>query len=174
SEFRLQIRRLGDEFDIDDVLAEGIKFRADGDTITLGANTLRRVSPDKPQPAPARWAGLIGEYGWDYDTLYIFEKDAKLYALIEWFYYYPLEEVADNVFKFPGWGLYENEKLIFKRDPSGRATEVNAASVGFKRRTIDGENGATFRIKPVRPLDELRREALAAHPPQETGDFRKP
>ncbi|HEV3118048.1 MAG TPA: serine hydrolase [Gemmataceae bacterium] len=174
SEFRLQIRRLGEEFVVDDVLAEGIKFRADGDKITLGTNTLRRVSPDKPQPAPGRWAGLIGEYGWDYDTLYIFEKDAKLYALIEWFYYYPLEEVADNVFKFPSWGLYESEKLIFKRDPSGRATEVNAASVVFKRRTIDGENGATFRIKPVRPLDDLRREALAAHPPSETGDFRKP
>ena len=84
------------------------------------------------------------------------------------------EQVADDVFKFPAWGLYESEKLIFKRDASGRATEVNAASVVFKRRTIDGENGATFRIQPVRPLAELRREALAARPPVEKGDFRKP
>ena len=51
---------------------------------------------------------------------------------------------------------------------------MNAASVVFKRRTIDGENGATFRIQPVRPLDELRKEALAAQPPPESGDFRKP
>ena len=32
----------------------------------------------------------------------------------------------------------------------------------------------TFKIKPVRPVDELRREALADHPPAEHGDFRKP
>jgi len=29
-----------------------------------------------------------------------------------------------------------------------------------------------FRIKPLRPLDQLRREALAATPPQESGQFR--
>lgn len=31
---------------------------------------------------------------------------------------------------------------------------------------------ASFRITPVRPVAELRREALAAQPPQEPGDFR--
>jgi D-alanyl-D-alanine dipeptidase len=31
-----------------------------------------------------------------------------------------------------------------------------------------------FRITPVRPLAELRTEALAAQPPKETGDFRQP
>jgi zinc D-Ala-D-Ala dipeptidase len=31
-----------------------------------------------------------------------------------------------------------------------------------------------FRITPVRPLAELRTEALAARPPKETGDFRPP
>ncbi|HET9838661.1 MAG TPA: M15 family metallopeptidase [Candidatus Angelobacter sp.] len=32
----------------------------------------------------------------------------------------------------------------------------------------------TFRITPLRPVEELRREALAAQPPQEKGPFRKP
>src|SRR5579859_332780 len=32
----------------------------------------------------------------------------------------------------------------------------------------------TFRITPVRPVEELRKEALAAQPPQEKGPFRKP
>jgi len=94
--------------------------------------------------------------------------------LIEWFFLYPLEEIAADVFKFPAWGLYDGEKLIFKRDPAGRATEVEAASVVFKRRPIQGENGETFRIRPLRPIDELRREARAAQPPKETGEFRKP
>src|SRR5207249_1580883 len=35
-------------------------------------------------------------------------------------------------------------------------------------------DGATFRIKPVRPIDEIRREALKSSPPAETGAFRKP
>src|SRR6185312_1953480 len=32
----------------------------------------------------------------------------------------------------------------------------------------------TFRITPLRPVEELRKEALAAQPPRETGHFRKP
>src|SRR5258708_25216390 len=31
-----------------------------------------------------------------------------------------------------------------------------------------------FRITPLRPVAELQREALAAKPPQEIGDFRQP
>lgn len=33
---------------------------------------------------------------------------------------------------------------------------------------------SVFRITPLRPIPELREEALKAQPPQETGDFRKP
>ena len=33
---------------------------------------------------------------------------------------------------------------------------------------------SVFRIQPVKPVAELRAEALAAQPPVETGDFRKP
>ncbi len=38
------------------------------------------------------------------------------------------------------------------------------------QQTVD----STFRITPVRPVEELRKEALAAQPPRETGPFRKP
>jgi D-alanyl-D-alanine dipeptidase len=37
---------------------------------------------------------------------------------------------------------------------------------------MDGEDGKTFRIKPIRPLEEVRKEALAAKPPEEKGEFR--
>jgi D-alanyl-D-alanine dipeptidase len=33
---------------------------------------------------------------------------------------------------------------------------------------------ASFRITPLRPVPELRAEALKASPPQEQGSFRKP
>ena len=70
--------------------------------------------------------------------------------------------------------MYHGEKLVFTRDTTGRATKVTAAKVVFERRKIDGENGETFQIKPVRPLAEIRKEALAAKPPEEKGEFRKP
>ena len=34
--------------------------------------------------------------------------------------------------------------------------------------------GASYRITPVRPVEELRAEALKAQPPHETGNFRQP
>jgi D-alanyl-D-alanine dipeptidase len=38
---------------------------------------------------------------------------------------------------------------------------------------LAGQDRLVFRITPVRPVAELRAEALAAHPPEEKGDFRQ-
>jgi D-alanyl-D-alanine dipeptidase len=46
--------------------------------------------------------------------------------------------------------------------------------VVFKRRAVGTAEGETFRIKPQRPVEELRSEALAAQPPKEPGEFREP
>jgi CubicO group peptidase (beta-lactamase class C family)/D-alanyl-D-alanine dipeptidase len=172
--FRTELRALGDDLMPDDRLDYGPRIRPDGDALLVGPDRLVRSSVGKPAPCPERWSGLIGEYGWDHDVLYILEKAGKLHALIEWFFLYPLEEVSDNVFKFPEFGLYRGERLVFTRGREGRATQVEAADVVFQRRPIVGEDGSTFRIRPVRPVEELRREALAATPPREPGDFRRP
>jgi CubicO group peptidase (beta-lactamase class C family)/D-alanyl-D-alanine dipeptidase len=174
SEFRLELRSAGAALRVDDLLRYGPEIVPEDGKLRLGEDNYERIATPKPEPAPAKWAGLIGEYGWDHNILYILEKDGQLHALIEWVCLYPLAEVSENVYRFPSWGLYHDEKLIFKRDQTGRATEVEAASVVFQRRVVDGENGETFRIRSQRPLDELRREALAAAPPRETGDYRKP
>jgi CubicO group peptidase (beta-lactamase class C family)/D-alanyl-D-alanine dipeptidase len=172
--FRAELRSLDNSLIVDDIVAYGQRVTTEGNQLTVGKTVYQRIPTNKPTPPPARWLGLIGEYGWDHDVLYILEKDGKLYALIEWFFYYPLLQISEDVFQFPDYGLYLGEKLIFKRDGSGRATQVEAASVVFPRRHIDGENGETFRIKPSRPVAQLRKEALAASPPEEQGDFRKP
>ena len=171
--FRMELRAAGDDLIVDDVLAYGDRISRVGDKLRFGGKDHARV-PDAgpPAPPPARWKGLIGEYGWDHNTLYILEKDRKLHALIEWFFLYPLTEESENVYRFPDVGLYPGERLVFTRDGNGRATKVEAASVVFARRKLDGENGETFRIQPVRPVVELRKEALAAKPPAERGDFR--
>jgi D-alanyl-D-alanine dipeptidase len=172
--FPAQLRSIGGALVVDGKLAYGDKIIPRGDQIVIGAETFNRVPVIKPQPPPAKWEGLIGEYGWDHDILYVFEKDGKLWALIEWFEFDPLEEVSENVFKFPNRGLYDGERLIFTRDAKGHATQVVAANVTFKRRQVGPEEGAPqLHITPVRSVNELLREALAAEPPKETGEFRK-
>jgi serine beta-lactamase-like protein LACTB len=172
--FRTEVRARGKDLVTDDVVDYGTKLIPEDDAIRIGDTVYRRVAVHKPVPAPAKWRGLIGEYGWDHNTLYILEKDGKLHALIEWFFLYPLEEETESVYRFPDFGFYHGEKLIFTRDRSGKATQVEAASVVFKRRRLDGEDGRTFKIEPRRPIAEIRREALAATPPPERGEFAKP
>ncbi len=170
-----RLRSMGDTLIVDDKLAYGNKIITRGEQIVVGHETFKRIALPKPQPPPAKWEGLIGEYGWEHDVLYILEKDGKLWALIEWFEFAPLEEVSENVFKFPNRGLYDGERLVFTRDAKGRATQVVAANVTFKRRRVGPEEGAPqLRITPVRSVKELLKEALAARPPQENGEFRKP
>ena len=169
---RLELHSKGAGYEVDSPLDFG-------QTIRIEKNPFLRVFGEKGsskismrKPAPARWTSLIGEYGWDHDVLFILEKEGRLYALIEWFFLYPLEELGPDVFRFPPKGLYENEKLVFKRDAGGKVVEVNAANVVFKRRILD-EEGQTFRIVPRRNIDAIRQEALAAKPPIENGYFEK-
>jgi D-alanyl-D-alanine dipeptidase len=126
-------------------------------------------STSKPAPAPARWRGLIGEYGPDNDIVIVLEKDGGLFALFKRERFEPLTEVSRNVFRFTIQN--ENRPVVFARDRYGRATQVTLDSVVLKRRPIEPESGNQLRIKPVRPVLELMKEALAAQPPQETRDF---
>ncbi|MBX6364529.1 MAG: serine hydrolase [Gemmatimonadetes bacterium] len=169
----------------DDVLGYGTPVRRlGGGRIVVGRDTLTRLATPgsdvvamaepKPAAAPPEFAGLIGEYGWDHDILYIREKDGKLNALIEWFFEYPLERVSRDVYRFPRWGLYDGQEIVFERGPDGKATAAVAATVRFARRPLPGDDDrVNFRITPVRPVAELRAEALKASPPAETGDFRE-
>ncbi len=171
---QVRLRSLGSALVVDDRLGYGERIIVREAEIVIGGETFKRVEVPKPQPAPAGWRGLIGEYGWDHDILYIFERDGKLWALIEWYEFNPLERVSENVFKFPNQGLYHGERLVFTRDKKGRAKQVEAASVVFKRRSVGPEDGGgQLRIKPVRPVSELLQEAQAAQPPKETGNFLK-
>lgn len=172
--FQLRLRQTGDSFIADGRLGYGLRITPVADGIRIGEKVLPRIKQNMPAPIPQRWKGLIGEYGWDYDTLYIFERDGKLTALIEWFEYAPLHESSPNIFDFPHSGLYDGEHAIFTRDANGNATQVQVSGVVFKRRPLGPIAGGVFHVHPQKSLDELRKEALAAQPPHESGDFRKP
>lgn len=173
-ETRLALRRLaGDTLIVDNELAWGPRVHPLGDRLVFGPDTLSHTaSPPLPPNPPQEWRGLIGEYGWDHNTLFILERGGKLNALIEWFTMYPLTPVNDSTWRFPEYGLYPGEDLVFRRDPAGRATEVRAANVVFRRRNVGPEDGTAFHIDLTRPVEALRQEALAAKPPEEPGDFR--
>lgn len=156
---------------IDGRLASGLPIRVDDGVLRIGETELTRVESTPPPEPPAHFAGLLGEYGWDHSVLFIYEKEGALHALIEWIEIDWLEQISENVYAFPEESMYHGERLEFRRDETGRASEVAVAGIVFPRREIQGESVATFSIEPVRPAEELRAEALAASPPEESGDF---
>jgi D-alanyl-D-alanine dipeptidase len=157
----------------DDLFGFGPRLQLHDDrSIAIGDQVFLKLEDQPPEECPERWRGLIGEYGPDYNTLLILEDRGSLVALIEWLYYYPLKEIGEDLFAFPDEGLYAGERLQFTRDASGVATQVVAAEMLLPRRKVGADEGETFRIEPVKPIDELQAAALAATPPQEEGDFR--
>jgi CubicO group peptidase (beta-lactamase class C family)/D-alanyl-D-alanine dipeptidase len=172
---RHPVRSIGGALVLDGRLVDRqpISTTEDGGLL-LGDLELRPVAAGRPAPSPERFAGLLGEYGWDHNVLFVYEKDGRLHTLVEWIEIDPMTEVegaAEPTFEFPERGLYHGERLVFRLGEDGRAREAVMAGIAFPRREIQGETVDTFRIEPVRPVEELRREALAASPPAEPGDF---
>jgi len=126
----------------------------------------------KPAPAPARWRGLIGEYGPDDDIVIVLEQDGRLCALFKGGQPETLDEISNNSFRFSSPGPHATLYVIFERDRRWRATQMAIGPVPLRRRQIEPETGNQLRIKPLRPVPELMKEARAAQPPNETGDFR--
>jgi D-alanyl-D-alanine dipeptidase len=105
----------------------------------------------KPRPAPARWRPLLGEYVQDKQKVIVLEDNGKLYALVMGSPGTPMREVSSNDFS---------------------RNQLTLDNVVYKRTPIGPEEGATqLKVKPVRPVPVLLKEALAAQPPQESGDF---
>jgi D-alanyl-D-alanine dipeptidase len=127
----------------------------------------------KPLPAPARLRPLLGEYALDDETIIVLEKDGKLCA----FYKQSKElecmkEISRNVFEFDSSTKRAGGRFVFLPDSRGRVKQFRVGHMFFKRRPLGPEEGATqLLVKPVRPVPVLIKEALAAEPPQETGDF---
>ncbi len=188
---RIELIERGGELFLDDLFLYRLKTDARGLVSDRPYRGLRVVESDRvtvrvrnraytretdaiPEPADEGWSSLIGEYGHDHNVLYILEKHGELHALIEWFFDYPLQEESPNVFRFPDYGLYHGEKIIFERGELGVATRAIAANVVFERREVGTAAGETFKIVPLKGEQELRRIALAGSPPPEPGDYRDP
>jgi D-alanyl-D-alanine dipeptidase len=121
-----------------------------------------------PAPPPAHWLELIGEYGGE-PSMIVLERGGRLWlhsAAAE----LPLVERSDDAFSDSASATARPD-VVFGRDRSGRVTRLQAQHTIFGRRQLGPESGNQLVITPVRPIAELRREALAATPPAEPGPF---
>jgi D-alanyl-D-alanine dipeptidase len=121
-----------------------------------------------PPPAPARWLPLIGEYGPDSAVTIVLERGGQLWlhsASAET----PLVQESDSTFTS---ARERGRRVVFRRGSTERIARLEADGATLARRQVGPESGNQLLITPVRPIADLRREALASRPPAEAGPFR--
>ncbi|HXR39460.1 MAG TPA: M15 family metallopeptidase [Terracidiphilus sp.] len=136
-----------------------------------------QYDPRSPAAAPAplrpEWADYIGEYGWELGKFYVVEDGGELNILAGWFDFETIHPISADVFKLPLTGPHGAQTVTFQRDTAHAVTGVEIAGVVYKKRPFDTP-GQVFHITPLKPVAELRKDALASTPPAEPGNFRKP
>ncbi|MGC2829449.1 MAG: M15 family metallopeptidase [Candidatus Acidiferrum sp.] len=143
----------------------------------LAAQTAPALEPGpKPRDIPARWKPWIGEYGWPPPSVPIYAVDvvSEKDGYIVWLRRYSGSagiryEVAD---RFPVRGSFPSVHGLHIGHSGER--ELVGGDLVTEKSTPDFDARAQVLIKPLRPVAELRKEALAATPPHEDGDFHNP
>ncbi len=132
------------------------------------------VHPARPAPAvqsspppnpPASWLPLIGDYGRDTVTrIWILERNGSLLARFA--------SGEEDTLGRPSGRAFQTRRgvLRFQGGSAARAASVVLGDSVWNR--LNQTDNPVFRITPVRPVAVLRREALEATPPEETGNFR--
>ncbi len=132
--------------------------------------------PAKPADAPAKWKGLIGTYeGSGQPSVEVFESNGKLEMQAKGAAPAPLRaESGENHFVRAGKGEAQ-AAVQFMREGSGAAKQLAIGDTYWARHDYGGSTNSSARVKTVRPLEEIRKEALQAKPPVEAGSdkFRK-
>jgi D-alanyl-D-alanine dipeptidase len=130
---------------------------------TASFDSQREVAPSPP---PGRWLPLLGEYGAESSATIVLERDGRLWTHSST-EEMRLTERADGSFA----SERDSRPVVFRRDAGGAVTALELDGAVLARRQIGPASGNQLVITPVRPIDELRREALAASPPVERGPF---
>jgi len=167
-----ELRRIGDRYVLDDaqLWREGVAVAPDASWVELDGRRFTRAQWRRPPPPNAELAGLIGEYGWDYNVLRIYERDGKPYVRVEWVDWLPLTRVAADHYAFPkDHGLYPLEALTFERDGAGKVTAAKLGAIRFPRRDFGAEGEAAIRkVMATGGIATVREGARRATPPVES------
>jgi D-alanyl-D-alanine dipeptidase len=133
---------------------------------------------DMPPLPPRAWVGLIGEYQTPSGMRLVLEDGGKLYIADTLHHQAVLREQSENVF---GVAPADAARLLgvagsavtFVREPDGRATAAHIGKVSLARLEVGPRPGTNqLRVTPVRPVAQLRTEALKQSPPAERGPFK--
>lgn len=154
--------------------ALGIVFALSG---LLAAQTDISLEPG-PQPpdVPARWQPFIGEYncgptsGPIQDVCLVAEKNGNFEMLQRVTTSDGIRYDVKDTFRVKGSDPSVHGLV---KDDHGQPVMHSADEV-FGKITPEFGAKAQILIKPVRPVSEIRPEAIAATPPHEEGNFRKP
>jgi len=132
----------------------------------------------KPHDIPARWKPWIGEYGWPPEddveraVFVVGEKAGSIMIL--------RREKQTQDAKYESIDGFPTN--VSPAGPTHRYLAVDQAGyrkfvlgdVSWRKLTPDKNATQQVLIKPIKSIALLRKEALAATPPKETGSFRKP
>jgi D-alanyl-D-alanine dipeptidase len=120
----------------------------------------------RPADAPSAWKPLIGEYENTGVRVKVLENCGTLYVL-SGRERYTLIQTAGDVFRItpPGFG---STTAHFSDVGASKRIQLNIGD-HFLRQAFGEDSGKSFRIMPLGSPDELRKEALAAQPPRESG-----
>jgi len=145
--------------------------------VIRGQSSASLTPGPKPSDVSSDWKQLVGIYA-DEDlsskhTFVLLENGGKLYWREDTGKTWPFSITDGIVFppnedreKVPGHDII--------RDDAGNAIAFSYLNSGYTRMDPGKDPSHPFQIKPTRPVDTLRKEALAASPPIEKGPFRKP
>jgi D-alanyl-D-alanine dipeptidase len=129
---------------------------------------------EKPPDVPAPWKGLIGEYVLGTDTVGVLESEGTLCLLAKSNHLCQLSQNGGDAFAIgQGWP-YEEKVCIFKRNHAGSGILIEAGNKTYRRVFFGDEDGKSFRITPLKPVEVLRENAMQATPPKEVGEFLHP
>lgn len=146
----------------------------------LAQTSVSLLPGPKPHDIPARWKPWIGEYGGSHPpapfvSVYVLsEKDGYIWISernkrSEEVHYEDVDKLrlteASPTDAHHGYQLHLDSS-------GGRLLLIGDVKNG--KLTPDSDAPQQVLIKPVRPVEELRKEALAASPPHEDATFRKP
>ncbi len=126
----------------------------------------------KPADIRADWKPWIGDYGSSKEPRVVLERDGHLF-LFNQTKQWQLNEESPGSFAIPESNAPDAPLARFSKLPTGRLVLITG-KMWLDRLDYGVDAKDVGRIKPVRPIEDLRKEALAASPPIETGNFRKP
>jgi D-alanyl-D-alanine dipeptidase len=138
--------------------------------VSLSQSWIDRLGK-KPAPCPQTWRSILGEYQSKGDTVYLFEKDGQLALQTKRGVSTRLDPMSDDLYGILGTELFGQNTVIITKRAKTFDVALRFGPREFVRILTGGEGETTFRITPLRPVDELRKEALKAQPPKETGVF---